>query len=62
MAEKDRAINPLGFQVTDYRIDADAADPAGAPAADSAQPQAAAQTATTVLVAPTAPVQLQGGR
>lgn len=62
MAEKDRAINPLGFQVSDYRTDADTADAGGgvAATADGGQPSA---TPTPVGLMPTAPVApAPGGR
>lgn len=55
MKEKDRGINPLGFQVTEYRVDADApgADATAfiAPMSDDA-PAAPAATAMPVLPPP----------
>lgn len=51
MAEKDRAINPLGFQVVEYRNDPDAVTPEAAQAAQaeaSPAPQAAQVTAFAV--------------
>ncbi|WP_010103742.1 virB8 family protein [Verminephrobacter aporrectodeae] len=45
MAEKDRAINPLGFQVTEYRNDPDALTP-------DATPQTAAPTDVPATSAP----------
>lgn len=50
MAEKDRAINPLGFQVLEYRNDPDALAPEAAPAA---APISAATPEPAVTVFPT---------
>lgn len=57
MAEKDRAVNPLGFQVTEYRTDPDTApgETQGASAAPLAPP--AAPAPSNVMVYPGVPAQ-----
>lgn len=48
LSDEDRLLNPLGFRVTNYRVDNDFAPPVGAPAAvpaASPQPQPAAMPA-----------------
>jgi type IV secretion system protein VirB8 len=59
MAEKDRAINPLGFQVTEFRSDPDALAPEASalPAAATPAPAAVSvfPTATTQATAPVVP-------
>jgi type IV secretion system protein VirB8 len=52
MAEKDRAINPLGFQVVEYRNDPDALTPATAPIATTSAPAAASAVTVFPTVAP----------
>jgi type IV secretion system protein VirB8 len=63
MAEKDREVNPLGFQVTEYRNDPDAvpADEA-APNAPPVQPAQSAQPApgTPTILPGVAPIAPQG--
>jgi type IV secretion system protein VirB8 len=62
MAEKDRAINPLGFQVSDYRVDADTADASGGQ--QEVAPTQAAPQAAAAPIGPTVQVQAlpQGAR
>jgi type IV secretion system protein VirB8 len=58
MAEKDREINPLGFQVTEYRNDPDTVVTAeGAPSTSAAKPAPPASDVPTILpgVPPPAP-------
>lgn len=50
MSEKDRRINPLGYQVMEYRVDPDAASDARATTAVAVAP--APQPASTVTVLP----------
>jgi type IV secretion system protein VirB8 len=51
MKEKDRAINPLGFQVTEYRNDPDAftTDPTSTPPASAPTTAAFMPTGVTVF-------------
>jgi len=62
MAEKDRAINPLGFQVIEYRNDPDSYIPAAAVPARPVDTPAAATPSVTVfptLTTPSAPSAVQ---
>ncbi|WP_334190489.1 virB8 family protein [Noviherbaspirillum sp.] len=56
MAEKDRAVNPLGFLVAEYRNDPDA--PGLEPALQAAQAPAALPPAAPVTLFPAAPAPL----
>lgn len=55
MAEKDRAINPLGFQVVEYRNDPDALAPAATPIAAAASVPAPAPSVTVFPTTDTPP-------
>lgn len=52
MRESDRAINPLGFQVVEYRNDPDATGPDGAPLPVYQSAQPSTQPSVTVFPAP----------
>ena len=54
MKEKDREINPLGFQVSEYRNDPEGAEFA-VPAPVTAQPQAKKQAVSIYPASPQAP-------
>ena len=51
MSEKDRRVNPLGYQVLEYRIDPDASSPAPAPVVLTA-PAAPAPVGPAITVMP----------
>lgn len=59
MAEKDRAINPLGFQVVEYRNDPDAVTPEATQAAQVETAPAPQVTAFAVPDTPAAPAPQQ---
>jgi type IV secretion system protein VirB8 len=63
MKERDRRINDLGFEVTDYQVDADISQrPAGAPtAAAAAAPATGTLPALVAPQAPTTPAQAAPG-
>lgn len=61
MDEKDRAINPLGLQVTDYRNDPEALTPDGTPLTVSAPSSRSAPAQEVTLFPPATPESGQTG-